>query len=431
MNAIPTTIDKPQASEAWTSFAAWAADELQLRLECDGTTFRAVANEFEPAPESGTKAARKSWLLRRVKTEEVVAEPPIEEDSEAGLLAALIDRLRNRDKIAHLKPIEQPTAVHEITQKLFDAYQLDGGQVHIAGCHLEDVPFVRFTAIDSAGDEKAGVVHALFDEQGQRVDQQLVAALGLDQVEPYGQHAPRLAEDLLAELVDCSKRALGTYDEKLFANEKSVATLVWAKRVTGSLSFDFGEASVTAPFEGWARTLEPPAVVCPQTGNETFHLATIEGGEIAATHEIAVSAVTGLKRLRRDLLRCSASQKLGEEEWFVKSDVSDQHVLNDRVKTCDCCGMQAGIHEISKQGCQGCDQLVPLIAGDSRSERISAKYPRVASGKWKLSEAARSYVLIREGWLNQELLVIDKESLELISSAKRSRFSSTWRPVTG
>lgn len=420
----------PHTSEPWTAFAAWAADELGMQLACVGDVYRAEAELYEIDPEQVKKNARKSWLLRRVKKAGGAEnEPsPIEADSPSGLVTALCERLLEREHPAHLKPVQQPEAVHEITAGLFDAYTLDGGKAHVAGCLLEDAPFVRLSVVQEQESASPRVVHAFWDTRGVAVDPSTVDALGLDRAVPYGEHPPKLAGDAYVSLLALARSSVVDAFGVSGDTPCGVA-VVWAKRATGRLSFEFGEETVEAVFNDWARLLAPPPVRCPVTGRETFHLCTVEGGAIVAAEEAAVSDVTGLRRVRSEMLRCAESGKLAEAEWFATSEISQKTALLDELAECQRCGLMVVDSERSGSGCRVCGAAERVGAESEPLATILRERPELARQRWRLAEAPHAYVLVGDDWLSQRVATVDKESLALRRYAKRSRFSSVWRPV--
>ena len=79
--------------------------------------------------------------------------------------------------VIHVAPADQPTSVHQIAERLFPAYTVDGGSVHLAGCTLEDRLFVRLDF--HHGREP---VRMYLDAAGREVGDELVEALGMSDV---------------------------------------------------------------------------------------------------------------------------------------------------------------------------------------------------------------------------------------------------------
>ena len=79
----------------------------------------------------------------------------IELDSHFGQW--LLSRLHAIGPTVPIRPTEQPTAVNDIAQNLFAAYQVDGGRVHLGGCQLTDYPFLRLSFVTTDnGQERFG-----------------------------------------------------------------------------------------------------------------------------------------------------------------------------------------------------------------------------------------------------------------------------------
>jgi hypothetical protein len=210
----------------------------------------------------------------------------------------------------------------------------------------------------------------------------------------------------------------------------ALETIVWAKRARGRLRFEFGDKSVDAPFEGWARLLKAPPVVCPLTGVETFHLATIEDGDIAAAEQIGVCVVTRRRRLLRDLVKCSATGDLAESEHFGRCAASGKPVLKIRLVKCDRCGLLVAPTAKQKSDCEACSRVKRVGADDPRLRVIVAKHPNLAKLKWALAETPVAFVLETSGWFRRRVLSIDKQTLAVVQAAEASRMSSIWRPLT-
>ena len=59
--------------------------------------------------------------------------------------------MESTSNLIHLAPADQPSSVHQLTDRLFGAYTVDDGKVHLAGCRLDDCLFLRLGV--QCGDE--------------------------------------------------------------------------------------------------------------------------------------------------------------------------------------------------------------------------------------------------------------------------------------
>lgn len=414
--------------ESWTALAAWAADELGVRVAFDGKCYR-----LEPSapPEDAidgpaAPAAKQSWFRRRRRDDapeaaDPVDEPTFESEHPADVVVELVERLQKQAPVVHARPVDQPTAVHDLSSRLFRAYTLDNGQAHLAGCHFEDVPLVRHTVIEDRGDNPPLVRHRYFNELGDPLAWESAVALGIDRVAPFIEQTPVLDDGRRDRMVQSVRRA----DD----HPAALLTIVWAKRAWGRLRFEFGDRSIDTPFDGWARTLEAPPVVCPQTGRNTFHLATLEDGEIAAAEEIAECAVSGHRHLVRDLVRCSESGQLAERELTGVCAASGEPVLSDSLLVCPRCGLKVSPSARRSADCDACRRTKSVAPDDKRLSRILAEHPNLANKKWALAETPTAFVLEHAGWLRRRVVTVDRETLALLHAAEASRMSSTWRPL--
>lgn len=414
--------------ESWTALAAWAADELGVRLVFDGDVYRIeeVADDQPTDPSASESTIRRGWFRRRSPTtspadQDDAAPEPFIAATPADVVAALIARLGDRDEPTHARPVTQPDAVHELSARLFDAYTLDGGQAHLAGCHFEAVPLVRYTRVED-DDDSPTVTHRFFDELGEVIDWPQVELLGIDHVAPLNESAPRLEEGRLARMLGSARHAAG-------GEEPTLVTIVWAKRAWGRLRFEFGDESVDAVFDGWARTLTAPPVVCPQTGVETFHLTTIEDGTLAAAEQVARCAVTGHRHLVRDLVRCAATGKLAEADFFDACAATGDRVLTTKLVRCDRCGLKVSPSVINPGDCDAC-HVMKRVSPDNRELKLALmKRPVFSSGKWMVAETPTAYILESTGWLRRRVLTLDRKTYAVLHAAEAARFSSTWRTL--
>lgn len=430
--AAPTRTDSDSAAakvgaEPWSAWAAWAADELGVRLGFDGKHYLLEVPSAESPPE-GRSPTRSGWFRRREKTAAEPAPdatPAFQAESPSDLVLELAERLRNREQPPEARPVHQPTAVHDLANRLFNAYKLDGcGQAHLAGCHFEDVPLVRATRIDDSGDTPV-IEHRLFDELGVEVDWAQVVDLGADEVAAVAETepTPRLDAGRLQRMVESARRSVS--DDAFGA-----ITLVWVKRAWGRLRFDFGDESVDAEFSGWARTLKAPSVVCPATGVETFHLTATDDGRIVAAEAIVVSAVSGRRLLVDDLVECQATGQLAEAEYLTPCAASGEQVLKSELRTCERCGLRVAPSAVRGGGCSACLGAQRATIKPSVWTAILTKHPGLMRHAWRTSRTGDVYLLEASGWLRRRVVTIDAESLDVTHAAEGSRFSSVWRAVS-
>lgn len=415
---------------SWSALAAWAADELGVHLAFDGKLYRIEDAEPEDGDDRDAANAhpRRSWFRRRRgksgKPEEDPTESePFTTEAPADILLELIDRLRERPSPPFARPIEQPTAVHDFTDRLFGAYQLDGGQAHLAGCHLEDVPLVRLTTVEDSGDTSATVSHRYFDELGTPIEIGQVEALGIDRVAPMEEPRPRIDMGRLERMLESARRAARD-------DEPALATIVWAKHATGRLRFEFGEESLDLEFDGWASQLVAPPIICPQTDIETFHLAADDEGVIAAADAIVPSVVTGRRRLAKELTECRATGKLAEAEHFGVSAATGDAVLKSELVTCGRCGLLIAPTEKQAGDCAACRAAKSVDLSDERWKEILAAHPGLAGPKWRATQIAGALLLETSGWLRRRFVTLNDETLAVTHAAEAGRFSSAWRSLS-
>ena len=361
---------------------------------------------------------RKS-VARQTRKAFVASDIPITDDVQGP------GALNGSRPIAHAVPAGQPDTVAQITARLFPAYTIHAGHVHLAGCTLEDRLFARLVYhVDGQQ------VDLLVDEEGQDVDAALSESLHLDQIRPIAK-APQQAGLAV-------NRFLGTvlpvFEKKRFVGgerfERVSLVMVWCKFAEGKLRFTIGEQSEDLPFAGWARTLQPPPWVCPHTGASTFELAITDDGRIVAAEQIAVCEETGRRVVASELVTCAATGARVLSEQTSVCPVSGVRVLTHELATCCQCGEQVSPTAIQKGRCEACRRWQSVSKADPRLAGMIQRHPLLDRlRRWELSETADRYLLLNTGWLRQVQVVIDKDSLELRRVAIARRLLPRWESV--
>lgn len=71
--------------------------------------------------------------------------------------------------------------------------------------------------------------------------------------------------------------------------------------------------------------------------------------------------------------------------------------------------------------------MIPVRKDDPRMARVLGEYPRLDRwSNWRIGETSTSYVLVAAALIKRILVVVNKESLEMVRLATRNRFSSHW-----
>lgn len=452
----------PPASliEGWESYAQLALSTLKLELYESGDGLM-VVQEPELGPEHKPTATpspavpppragspRKRWtgglrkLLRRRKPAEnsqIVREAA----TPAELLTWLFDRLAKEDQLLGLVPTDDPRTVHELTERLFSAYEVDGGSLHLGGCHLESVPFLRLTsragtstgANPSLGDhanetapqeddDPLQVVHAFFDAAGKPVDAALVRKLKLAEVDLPIDPQPACQRADWSAAISTAKEALGGDQPSASA----AVAIVCAKRAKGQIQATIGDESLAIEFEGWTRTLRAAPAVCPLTGVRTFHLTALSDGRIAAASEVIRCEESGETVLHRDCVRCSVTGKTVKAELCEPCPVSGDPALPAEFAACPRCGQQVSRAVLTKSGCKGCDRLASAAKDDPRVVKLLAAAPKLAEQKrLRVAETETALIAGFGGLLSETIVVVGKQSGKVCHAARRGRLSSMWK----
>lgn len=346
---------------------------------------------------------------------------------ESPLFDSLLEALHQDGDLLHAQPADQPQSVHELTGRLFPAYQVDGGNVRLGGCQLVDRPFLRLSYLrgDAAGPQ---LVHILVDQQGNAVADETIGQLGMDTLTAMPHPLPLLTPTVRQHMFDAAKQLAA--QENLDNLQPAVATVLWCKYAQGRLIASIGEAEASFPFASWARTLEAPPLVCPHTGVETFHLALTDDQRIVAASEIAVCEASSLRVLRKELVRCAVTGKRVLPEYAARCPVSGEQVLSECLQPCARCQQPVSPHALSDGICQSCRQTAPVSKDDPRMARLLGEYPGLDRWrKWKLSETETSLICEARGLTRKFLIIVDKESLEPSLLATSGRWFGRWEQI--
>ena len=329
-----------------------------------------------------------------------------------------------RCPVTHAAPADQPQSVQQITELLFPAYTVDEGRVSLAGCAIEERLRLQLCFLHAGRP-----MEIYLDAEGKESDGEPITGSGpvalAPLAEPLGPLGPEV-ERLLAAGVRLAEERLPPGSEP----ELVAATAVWCKYVEGKLRFTIGEASLDVPFSGWMRLLTPPPVVCPYTGESTFHLAATDDGRIAAADQIERCAVTGHRMLAAELIACTATGQRVSPELAEVCPISGRRLLRAEMVACAQCRQRVSPAVVVRGVCRTCRRLKRVGKAEPRMARLLHEHPTLDRWRhWRIGETARVYVLTAHGWLKRLLVVVDKESLELKYVATGSRFLRRWDAI--
>ena len=380
--------------------------------------------------------------------------------SQETVLNWLIRWLQATGHLAEAMPAGQPDGVHQLADRLYAAYRVDSGTAHLAGCMLEDRLIARFTHRPEKTDAKSpqDAIDVYTDHEGHPLTDEIVESLRLGDLN-RPDDVGRLGDGELARLVELGLGLIGgaAHGEQFQKaglhnrmtgdgspkepdgwNSSSAAscarlqkvTAIWCKYASGKLRFTIGDVTAEVAFAGWARSLRPPPISCPQTGSATFHLAATEDGRIAAAEEIAACDETGRRLLRRELVRCSVTEKLVVPEVTETCPVSGKRVLRRAMAPCAMCGQHVSPSTLDQGRCAACRGLAPVTLADPRLVRVLDEHPGLDRWRgWRMSETASVYILVANGWIERLLVVVDRRTIEPLCIAHGTRLRNDWELV--
>ncbi len=339
------------------------------------------------------------------------------------------------DQAAHAAPASQPTSVHELTPRLFEAYTVDGGHVMLGGCSLEDYPLLRSTGLIGIDQDRQmlQLVHHFTTVDGQPIEPQLLASLHVDQLTPL-RRPPRFPPPELPSWVAIGRRQLAQATDDLSA-EPLLVTVVWCKYLRCKLTFEIGSVQADLPFSSWGQWLmggevKPPPFVCPHTGRESFHVVLDDDGVITVAEAIAECQHTGRRVVETSLATCDWTGQRVLRTLLAPCPVTGQLVMADHRITCATCGQQVSPKASSKGHCQACRSLHAVRGNDPRLGRVLERYPKLTQwSTWRISETNTAWILRASSVFRRLLVVVDRQSLDALHLAESTLLSHHWSPV--
>lgn len=427
----------PEVHPAAQDFWLWVLDMLQLPARrCGAERYEFVVPADQLADFGGREVVRFRW-------DDVVGADFRRTGTPAEVLALgspLSDRLlgclKRLGPVVHAAPRGQPVSIHQLAAHLFTPYQIEGGSVRLSGCSLEDQPLLRYTYGVRNGDAEEGLrlEHAYASARQQPIEEDLLAALRVHDLTPVAARPPRLPDEKIAAWL-----AHGERRTPRLAGERRadflLTTVIWCKRANGKLLFELGDSSAERSFDLWAQqlvdgTVLPPPFRCAATGRESYHLAATDDGRITVADSIARCEHSGRRVLDSELQACAVTGRRVLGEFLRVCSISGEHVLAGELVSCAQCRQEVSPHVIWRGRCRACRSLRPVTPDDPRLARILGEYPKLDRWPhWQLAETASVYVLTARYLLRRLLLVLDKESLEVMRVAEGFRLTRQWPEI--
>ena len=355
---------------------------------------------------------------------------------DSPIIRALIDELKATQIVGRAAPADQPESVRDVSQRLFDAYTVDGGSVHLGGCTLEDRAILRVTYLDRADatDGKPRLKHHFVALSGEPLDMSLVERLGLWHLVPLTRSI-RLADDQRDRWKQIAEKA--THDAaRVNASDVLLTTIVWCKYAEGKLAFVIGDATTSIGFSGWAHLFvdgseKPPALACDSYPQGSRHLTATDDSKIVPFEAVVTCSESGKRVLSSDLETCQATGSKALPEYFASCPTSGARVLRRALVACATCQQKVSPASCESKQCSACRSLMKVSKSDPRMARVLDEYPKLDRWPgWKLAETSTAYVLVASSLTKRLLIVIDKGDLEVMRLAKGSYFSKKWAEAT-
>ncbi len=159
----------------------------------------------------------------------------------------------------------------------------------------------------------------------------------------------------------------------------------------------------------------------------SYHLAATDDGRITVAEAIAVCEESGKRVLENELETCSVTGKRMLPAYLRNCPVSELPVMRSELQHCNMCQQAVSPLVLSDGRCRVCRESKSTKKDDPRMARVLGEYPQLDRfHSWRLAESQTVYVLIAASLLKRLLLVVDKQTLEVIRLASSGIFSRRW-----
>lgn len=423
----PPIVPESAHSEEGMHFVAWALEELGIPVEAVGGTLLISLPEGDRAAFDGKPQIR---LANAAEAGAATDHEPLAWEGRFGQW--LRGRLAQAGMALHARPLVQPMGVNDVTARLFPAYAVEKGQIHLAGCQLTDHPFLRLSFVAAGNDPS--VRHIFVAPDGSAVSDELVPQLGLDELQPILKFPPRLEENALRALIAAGRRIAAkqssTRDPQATAVEPLAVAVLWVRHAEGRLQFTVRSATATLPFSSWARLLKAEPFVGKESHVSSFRLAATDDDRIEAAEAIGVCQKSGRRVLLQELVHCSVTGLYVLPAFTENCPVSGLPALRGEFAICTRCRQRVSQAVLSDGVCEACRGVAEVSRDDPRLQWIFGENPGLDRWKqWQLAETETAYIAQASRLWKQLLVVVDKESLAIRRLAQRTRLSSTWIDV--
>lgn len=319
--------------------------------------------------------------------------------------------------VRHRRPVGEVIRAAELTSVLSSPFRVVGGQVSLAGCLLEDVPF-----LESRGTNREPV---WFDHWGRRVTDAFAASLRLGQTEEI-ERAP----------VAWGPQELSAWQARIAEQSgMTVAELpslrvIWCKWARGKLAFRVGDVGAELPFEGWAQsfldgTRRPPSWKCPVTGQSGDEFVLTDDGELTVSQAVHRCERSGRMRLETHLELVSLGRWLSSE-YVETCPLTQVRCEPESMVACRQCGGRLAGVGLQHGLCPLCRETRRLPPA-SRWAQWLGRHTRPAQiSQWRIAEGGGRVVLMRAGWLAGEVWLLAAATGRVLHHRRRKGWGR-WR----
>jgi hypothetical protein len=354
----------------------------------------------------------------------------IQVTADSEFLRSLIAVLQESQPLPSCSPRHQPESVRDVSGRLFERYEVTDGSVHLSGCTLENRALLRITSLERDSTGGLRLSHCFTGLTGEPFEPGIAAGLKLDELQ-LPSETVRVSPDQRRRWRQAAETAFQSFDEST-DRELLLITAIWCKFAEGKLSFAIEDSTAELAFSGWAGLLAageamPPPYMCSETGRSSYHLVRNDDGEIAPAEAVATCSESGRRVLENRLETCAATGATALPKYFASCPVSETRVLESALETCQMCQQLVSPTATRFKLCSACRSLRTVSKDDPRMARILGEFPKLDHWRrWRIAETKSAYVLTARALIKRLLLVIDRQSLEVLRLATGSALSKLW-----
>ena len=326
----------------------------------------------------------------------------------------------------HLAPAGCLQRAHQLAEQMLPAYSVSGGQIHLAGCRLEDVPILRFES--SGRPDLRDWIRLPGADEFCPVSAALAEQLGLDSLQATSPPGS-ISVAAVAEWID-EVNSLYVERDRRLPEKISPDQIIWCKFARGKVQFTVGEEVAEQSFAQWSHRLKPPAYQCAVTGTETYQLAATSDGRVIAQAAIDRCEITGQRLPQTELVRCAVTGKTVAESSAMRCPITGEFFLTGQSVHCAMCQQSVSPGSIRRHVCRACRTLKRVGRDENDVLSVLGLFPALTHWRsFRVGFSTEVMILIASRGFQRRLLVVDRNTGLLRYAASKPRWGGRWTSI--